>query len=144
MRFLALLGCFLLANLFFSACSTDDDTVSPEAVNSYLFGQLWLNSYEAKSDETPTYRLKDYTWVEQPVRYNVPFEGGDGFRFEKDGTLLYIAPGIGPGPTQHQGVWSQNDDKTIFYVHLNDNSRPDFQVQIVSATSELLRARYLR
>ena len=137
---------FLLAfGLLLNACTTDSDSIAPDTLNTNLFGRMWLNSYEAKQDETPIYRPQGYSWAEPPMRYAVPFEGGDGFRFEKDGTLTYQAPGIGPGPTLHEAVWWQDDlTKPIFRVHLTDNYRPDFQLEIVSVEADLLRARYLQ
>lgn len=132
-----------LSTLLCAACTTDSD-VQPAEADARLYGQMWLNSYEAREEQTPIYRPQGYTWATPPVRYRVPFEGGDGFRFEQNGTLLYQAPGIGPGPTLHAGTWWRDTpDPTVFRVHLTDNYRPDFQVQIVSVDTDILRARYV-
>lgn len=112
--------------------------------NSPLFGRLWINSYEARPNQTPTYRPDGYTWATPPERFNMPFEGGDGFRLDADGKGVYIAPGIGPGPTTHPATWQHDDpSKPIFRLHVTDNSRPDIRLEIMSVTADLLTARYL-
>ncbi|SDX90014.1 hypothetical protein [Hymenobacter psychrophilus] len=117
------------------AASTDD---------ALLFGKMWVNSYEARPDETPTYRPADYTWTTPPQRYNMPFEGGDGFRLDADGKGAYIAPGIGTGPTTHPLTWQRDEaGKSVFRLHVTDDSRPDMRLEIVSVTTDRLTARYL-
>ena len=133
------------STLLLAACSTDADEITPTKLETQLFGQLWLNSYEAKPDATPIYRPEGYVWPEPPMRYGVPFEGGDGFRLNADGTATYIAPGIGPGPTSHAAIWRRDDPaEAVFWVHLNDNYRPDFQLEIVAVDKDILRAQYVR
>lgn len=137
--------------LALASCSTtapDSPTPDPAVVqdaSSPLFGKLWYNSYEAQATETPIYRPKGYEWATPPQRYNMPFEGGDGFRLDADGQATYIAPGIGPGPTTHAGTWKREDsNKSIYSVHITDNSQPDFRLEIVSVEADRLTARYLR
>ena len=146
---------FLLATMAATAlslgsCSTKvpeapvENQIDMQSFNNAFFGQLWINSSEARPDETPTYRPADYTWATPPQRYNMPSEGGDGFRLDADGKGVYIAPGIGPGPTTHPLTWKREDaGKPIFLLHVTDNSRPDMRVEVVSVTADRLAARYL-
>ncbi|NVO86265.1 hypothetical protein [Hymenobacter terrestris] len=136
--------------LSLGSCNKEIPEVSPEkqidlqSFNTFFFQKLWLNSYEARPGETPVYRPENYTWTTQPQRYNMPFEGGDGFRLDADGTGVYIAPGIGPGPTTHPITWQRVEPgKSVFRLHVTDNSRPDMQVEIVSVDADRLTARYL-
>ncbi|NVO32459.1 hypothetical protein [Hymenobacter lapidiphilus] len=140
----------ILATGLLAACTPTAPDVSPEktgtppADDARLFGRTWLNSHEARPNETPTYRPESYTWATPPQRYNMPTEGGDGFRFDADGKGVYIAPGIGPGPTTHPITWQRAEPgKSVFRLHVTDNSRPDMQVEIVSVDADRLTARYL-
>ncbi|MBT2559232.1 hypothetical protein J7E24_15695 [Hymenobacter sp. ISL-91] len=140
----------ILATGLLAACSPSTPDVSPEkqsnllADDARLFGRTWINSYEAKPNEIPTYRPENYTWATQPQRYNMPIEGGDGFRLNTDGSGVYIAPGIGTGPITHPITWQRSESgKSIFRLHITDNSRPDMQVEIVSVGADRLTARYL-
>ncbi|OWP63929.1 hypothetical protein CDA63_06870 [Hymenobacter amundsenii] len=115
-----------------------------QVLDSQLQGRLWINSYEAQPNKTPTYRPEGYTWATPPQRFSMPIEGGDGFRLDADGKGVYIAPGIGAGPTTHPVTWQRDDpNRPIFRLHVTDNSRPDLRLEIVSVTPDLLTARYL-
>ncbi|WP_019948576.1 hypothetical protein [Hymenobacter aerophilus] len=115
-----------------------------QSADTALFGQLWLNSYESRPTETPTYRPEQYTWATQPERYNMPIEGGDGFRLDADGKGVYVAPGIGTGPTTHPLTWQREDPaKRVFRLHLTDDSQPDMRLEVESVTADRLTARYL-
>ncbi|SES93543.1 hypothetical protein [Hymenobacter actinosclerus] len=136
--------------LFLGSCASKateapiEKQVDSQSFSNAFFGKLWINSYEAQRNETPVYRPEGYVWATPPERYNMPMEGGDGFRLDADGTGVYIAPGIGPGPTTHPVTWKrESPEKPVFLIHVTDNSRPDMRLEVVSVVADRLTARYL-
>jgi len=120
-------GLVLLGFSFMSTtCLRNSDQLS------LLYDKTWLHAVEEDSADVLVYRPNTYAFP--------PSRGRTGFGLEENGTfrLLSIAPT--DGLEEHIGSWKKKD-KNILQVRFNENEPGNFDLEIISARPDLIKAR---
>ncbi|AWM33335.1 hypothetical protein [Hymenobacter nivis] len=92
----------------------------------------WLQSNEESRGDTLVYRPNTYKFP--PSRGRTGFAVGQAGRF----TEFDIAPT--DGLEGHEGTWTAPDAAHL-RIHLNDNSAPDYTLEIISLHNGVLKLR---
>ena len=97
-----------------------------------IVGKTWLHSHEDDRGDTLTYRPNSYDFP--------PSRGRTGFAFDHNGlfTQFDIAPT--DGLEGRKGQWQAIKENTL-RITLEDQSQPDYTLEIVSLEPALLKVR---
>jgi len=128
MRLFTLLICLSVALL---AATCRPGAEATDAPLKQLEG-TWLHSYEEDDENVQVYRPNTYAFP--------PARGRTGFAFDRAG--LFTQYDIAPtdGLEGRPGTWKMDGDRTIL-VSLEDKKDPDYRLEIVSLTGDVLKVR---
>ncbi|GAA4375897.1 hypothetical protein [Hymenobacter koreensis] len=129
MRLSVLLFC--LSVLLLSSTCRNDVASSPEMKVLY---RTWLHAHEEDQGDVLVYRPNTYSFK--------PSRGRTGFAFDQNG--LFTQYDIAPtdGMEGRTGRWTAERER-VLRISLNDQREPDYLLEVVSATPELLQVRRL-
>ncbi|KAA9338394.1 hypothetical protein F0P96_06045 [Hymenobacter busanensis] len=122
---------FAFSVLLLASTCRDDAAKSPEM--KVLF-RTWLHAHEEDQGDVLVYRPNTYSFK--------PSRGRTGFAFDPNG--LFTQYDIAPtdGMEGRRGQWTAENDHTL-RISLQDQHEPDYRLEIVSLTPELLQVRRL-
>ncbi|WP_345236079.1 hypothetical protein [Hymenobacter saemangeumensis] len=90
----------------------------------------WLNAYEENEGDTLAYRPNSYAFP--------PSRGRAGFAIQPFGRFIQYDIAPTDGLTDRPGTWTAKSP-TKLRIHFDDNSQPDYTLEVVSLEEGVLR-----
>jgi len=90
----------------------------------------WLNSYEENRGDTIAYRPNTYAFP--------PSRGRTGFAIKPYGRFVQFDIAPTDGLAERPGTWTA-EGATRLRIHLEDNTEPDYTLEVVALENGLLR-----